>query len=284
MGGPEWVIDRLSPTLFSIENAWSKVDEEWSLRLDRLSRPITGWTNTMRWAVMGGALLATAGFGWVWAQESEVPLKDAPKLETVNQKASYIIGHKIGSQLKREAIEPDVDALLIGIKEAIAGKKMGIPTKDAQAVMQEFSRLAQAAQEEKKKGVGAKNLDEAKKFLAGNTKKDGVITTKSGLQYEVIKEGAGAIPKASDKVRTHYKGTLLDGTVFDSSYDRGEPAEFPVGDVIKGWVEALQLMKVGSKWKLYIPPDLGYGERGAGEDIGPNAMLTFEIELLDIVE
>ena len=109
-------------------------------------------------------------------------------------------------------------------------------------------------------------------------------TTPSGLQYEVITAGDGATPKATDKVRTHYKGTLLNGEVFDSSYDRGEPAEFPVNGVIKGWTEALQMMKVGSKWKLYVPPELGYGERGAGGAIGPNAALVFEVELLGIVE
>ncbi len=238
----------------------------------------------MRWAVMSAGLVAVMGWSLLWAQEKETTLKEPVKLDTVNQRGSYIIGHNIGGQLKREGVEIDLDALLLGIGEAMAGKKMGIPPKDAQAVMQEFGRLAQEAQAEQKKNAGGKNLADAKKFLADNAKKDGIITTKSGLQYEVIKDGEGATPKATDKVRTHYKGTLLDGTVFDSSYDRGEPAEFPVGGVIKGWVEALQLMKVGSKWKLYIPPDLGYGERGAGEDIGPNALLTFEIELLDIVQ
>jgi FKBP-type peptidyl-prolyl cis-trans isomerase FklB len=233
---------------------------------------------------MSAALLATASWGSLSAQETEALIKDAPKLDTVSQKASYIIGHNIGSQLQREGIDADIDALLAGIKEAMAGKKMAIPPKEAQAIMQEFSKIAQDAKDAKKKAAAGKNLDEAKAFLAKNAKKEGIITTKSGLQYEVITAGDGATPKASNKVRTHYKGTLLDGTVFDSSYDRGEPAEFPVDGVIRGWVEALQLMKVGSKWKLYIPPDLGYGERGAGEDIGPNALLTFEIELLDIVE
>ena len=135
----------------------------------------------------------------------------------------------------------------------------------------------------KRKEAGAASIKEGKEFLDANKKKEGVVTLPSGLQYKVIKAGTGAVPKATDTVKTHYRGTLISGTEFDSSYKRNEPAEFPVGGVIKGWTEALQLMKTGSKWQLYIPSELAYGENGAGADIPPNAVLTFDIELLEIV-
>ena len=130
--------------------------------------------------------------------------------------------------------------------------------------------------------MSEEKIDEGRKFLEENSKKEGVITLASGLQYEVITNGSGDKPKLEDNVTTHYHGTLIDGTVFDSSVDRGEPASFPVGGVIKGWTEALQLMSVGSKWKLYVPYDLAYGERGAGPQIGPYSTLIFEVELLSI--
>lgn len=205
-------------------------------------------------------------------------------METVAQKGSYLIGHNIGSQLSSEGIEVDLDALAAGIAAALAGKEPAVPKEQIRQVMQEFQREAQAKASEKKKAEGTKNAQEGKDFLAQNAKKKGVQTTPSGLQYEVIQDGKGAKPKETDTVQTHYKGTLLSGKVFDSSYDRGEPAEFPVNGVIKGWQEALQLMNVGSKWKLYVPSDLAYGERGAGADIGPNSVLVFEVELLGISE
>jgi len=148
---------------------------------------------------------------------------------------------------------------------------------------EEANRIIEAFVADAQEGDGKKNLEEGLAFLAENKKKAGVVELPSGLQYEVLKEGEGEMPTANDQVRCHYHGTLIDGSVFDSSVQRGQPADFPVGGVIQGWVEALQLMSVGSKWKLYIPSDLAYGQRGAGGAIGPNATLIFEVELLEIL-
>jgi FKBP-type peptidyl-prolyl cis-trans isomerase len=211
------------------------------------------------------------------------PADPAPKLDTIMQKGSYLIGHNIGRQLRGDVIAADLVALVAGIKDGMAGRETKIERKEISGVMEAFQKEVQQAQDEQKKSQGGRNTKEGKAFLTENAKKKTVKTTASGLQYEVIQDGDGETPKSTDTVRTHYKGTLIDGTVFDSSYDRGEPAEFPVTGVIKGWVEALQLMKVGSKWKLYVPSELAYGERGAGDKIGPGAVLIFEIELLGIV-
>ena len=161
------------------------------------------------------------------------------------------------------------------MQEVIDGVEPKINNDQALMVIQNYFTKKQSAKSEEK-------IEEGRKFLEENSKKEGVITLASGLQYEVIIDGSGEKPKLEDNVTTHYHGTLLDGTVFDSSVDRGEPASFPVGGVIKGWTEALQLMSVGSKWKLYVPYDLAYGERGAGPQIGPYSTLIFEVELLNI--
>ena len=195
-------------------------------------------------------------------------------------KVSYFIGNNMGGQFAGQGIKVDIEAFVAGMKDALDGKQPKYTREELMAAMQAFEAEMQA--HAAKAGDNAKA--EGEKFLAANGKRKEVTTTASGLQYEVLKEGKGAKPAATDKVKVHYHGTLISGTVFDSSVDRGEPIEFPVQGVIRGWVEALQLMPVGSKWKLFIPSNLAYGESGAGGDIGPNEALVFEVELLDIVK
>ena len=223
--------------------------------------------------------------GLVWAAD-EKPAKEAEKPaaaeQTLEQKVSYGIGLNIGNQLKQDDLNLDINLLSQGIADAISGAQPKISPQELQAAMMEFQQQMQAKMMAKAAAAGAENKAAGEKFLAENAKAEGVKVTDSGLQYKVIKEGEGPMPKATDKVKTHYRGTLLDGTVFDSSYDRGEPVTFPVNGVIAGWTEALQKMKVGSKWKLFVPSDLAYGERGAGQQIGPNQTLVFEVELLGI--
>lgn len=206
----------------------------------------------------------------------------ATKLKTDKDKISYMIGHQIGSNFKRDGLEIDVKMFQNGINEALAGEKSPLTPEESQALMQNLQKEMQGKMAAKQKAEGEKNETAGKEFLKANAKKPGVKTTKSGLQYKVITEGKGESPKASDKVTTNYRGTLIDGTEFDSSYKRGEPASFNVGGVIPGWTEALQLMKPGSKWQLWVPPELGYGANGAGDMIGPQATLAFEVELLKI--
>ena len=188
---------------------------------------------------------------------------------------SYSLGVNIGENIKTQFEDIKIDNFLSGMQEVIDGVEPKVNNDQALMVIQNYFTKKQSAKSEVK-------IEEGRKFLEENSKKEGVITLASGLQYEVIIDGSGEKPKLEDNVTTHYHGTLLDGTVFDSSVDRGEPASFPVGGVIKGWTEALQLMTVGSKWKLYVPYDLAYGERGAGPQIGPYSTLIFEVELLNI--
>ncbi len=204
------------------------------------------------------------------------------ELKTQKDKLSYAIGMDMGGSLKRNAIEVDIDALVKGLKDALAGGKMLMTEQEQRETLIAFQKEFQAKQQEKMKAEAEKNKKEGEAFLAENKKKPGVKTLPSGLQYKVITEGKGASPKETDTVTVNYRGTLIDGTEFDSSYKRKEPATFPVKGVIKGWTEALQLMKEGAKWQLFIPPNLAYGERGAGGTIGPNATLIFEVELLKI--
>ena len=193
------------------------------------------------------------------------------------KKISYAIGMNIAANMKQTGVNDlDWEAVTAGMKAVIEGTKPEVDPKEAgQLLNKYFTEL-----EEK---LHQKAIEDGAAFLAANGERKEVVTLASGLQYEILKEGNGEKPKASDSVKCHYHGTLIDGTVFDSSVRRGEPAVFPVGGVIKGWVEALQLMPVGSKWKLYIPYDLGYGARGAGESIAPYSTLIFEVELLEIV-
>lgn len=196
---------------------------------------------------------------------------------TNKEKASYGIGHNVASSLAGDGIEVDLDLFIQGFKDAQAGKESKVSRTALRAAFNAMAQEARAA-------ALKKNQDAADKFLAENGKKEGITTTESGLQYEVVTEGKGPKPTADDRVEVHYHGTLLDGTVFDSSVQRDMPATFGVTQVIKGWVEGLQLMPVGSKWKLYIPPNLAYGERGSPPKIGPNSALIFEVTLLKIVK
>jgi len=207
----------------------------------------------------------------LFGQEKSPPLKDQ------KDKFSYSIGVNIGSNLSKQNIPVNPDAITAGIKDAIAGKPQLTPDQ-IKEVMATFEK----DMEQKQKAAGEKNASEGTKFLEENKKKDGVKTTGSGLQYKALKQGTGAQPKESDTVTVNYRGTLINGTEFDSSYKRGQAATFPLSGVIKGWTEGLQLMKVGSKYQLFVPPNLGYGDRAVGPDISPNSTLIFEVELLDI--
>ncbi len=222
------------------------------------------------------SLLASSAFGFTSG------LSAATALKTEKDKISYMIGHQIGTNFKRDGIEVDLNMLQNGLKEGLAGTKSPLSEDDTKKLMTDLQKSLQEKAEAKRKAEGEKNTTEGKKFLAENAKKDGVKTLPSGLQYKVITEGKGDSPKPTDVVSTNYRGTLINGTEFDSSYKRGQPAKFPVNGVIKGWTEALQLMKPGAKWQLYVPSDLAYGERGAGEAIGPNSTLIFEVELLGV--
>jgi FKBP-type peptidyl-prolyl cis-trans isomerase len=204
-------------------------------------------------------------------------------LTTAKQKASYAIGMNWGSGLHKQGIEVDAAALIQGMKDALGGNKTLLTEDEARAALMQLQSEVQAKQQEKTLQEGAASKKEGDTFLAANKSKEGVITLPSGLQYKILKEGTGPKPTAADSVVCNYRGTLINGTEFDSSYKRGEPTTFPVGGVIKGWTEALQLMPVGSKWQLFIPADLAYGARGTpGGPIGPNSTLIFEIELLSI--
>jgi FKBP-type peptidyl-prolyl cis-trans isomerase len=203
------------------------------------------------------------------------------KLETDEQKVSYGIGLMEGKRFKQD-FTVDVEAFTAGLKSSISGEKPLMTEEEIKTTIQAFGQKLMAKREAEQKVAADKNKAASEAFLAENAKKDGVKTTASGLQYKVITEGKGAKPKADDTVEVNYKGTLIDGTEFDSSYKRGQPVTFPVNGVIPGWTEALQLMPVGSKFELYIPSDLAYGPGGTGGVIGANQALVFEVELLDI--
>jgi FKBP-type peptidyl-prolyl cis-trans isomerase len=205
-----------------------------------------------------------------------------PGLTTLDEKASYIIGTNIGGNLKQLGTHFQREAFLKGLEEAMASKKSALTEAQIQETMGEFQKVMMEEEQKQMAEKGKKNVEEGAAFLKTNGSREGVTTTASGLQYEVMKAGEGAKPKASDEVTVHYHGTLIDGTVFDSSVDRGQPATFPLGGVIPGWTEALQLMPVGSKYKIFLPSALAYGERGSPPDIGPNSVLVFEVELLKI--
>lgn len=206
------------------------------------------------------------------------------KIELNDQKAkvSYGIGMSLGTDFKAQGIEIDPDVMVQAIKDVTTGGKTLMTEEEVRKVITDFQKELVAKQEAKAKEGGIKNLKDGEAFLAENSKKTGVVTLPSGLQYKVEKKGTGKKPGPSDTVTVHYKGTLIDGTEFDSSYKRGEPVSFPVGGVIPGWTEALQLMEEGSKWQLFIPAKLAYGERGAGAQIGPNSTLIFDVELLKV--
>ena len=204
------------------------------------------------------------------------------KLETEERKFSYAIGMEVGASVKNIGTEIDLGAFMAGVETVLKEKEALMEQQEANEIKGIVFRRLQGERMEKDNVDKSSNLAAAEKFLEENKAKSDVATTASGLQYQVLRKGSGAAPKASDKVKVHYKGTLLDGTVFDNSYDRKQPAVFGVGQVIKGWSEGLQLMKVGGKYKLWIPPELGYGERRMGDKISPNSLLIFEVELLGI--
>lgn len=205
-------------------------------------------------------------------------------LKTQKDKFSYSLGMKMGENLHRQSVPVDPAILARGLRDALAGGKTLLTDEEAQAALSEVQDDLRKKQQEKMQEAGAANKKEGEAFLTANKAKEGVIALPSGLQYKILKQGTGPKPTASDTVVCNYQGTLIDGKEFDSSYKRGQPATFPVSGVIKGWTEALQLMPVGSKWQLFIPADLAYGDRGPSPEIGPDSTLVFEVELLSIAD
>jgi FKBP-type peptidyl-prolyl cis-trans isomerase FklB len=213
----------------------------------------------------------------VLALAMPVLAQDKTQLKDQKDKASYAIGVNLGLNFTKQKVPINPDALSAGIKDAMAGKP-----KMTEAERNETMAALEKDMENKQKEMAQTNIKEGEKFLAENKKKEGVKTTSSGLQYKVVKEGTGSQPKATDMVTVNYEGKLLDGTVFDSSYKRGQPATFPLNAVIKGWTEGLQLMKTGGKYQLFVPANLAYGDRAVGADIAANSTLMFDIELLEV--
>lgn len=210
---------------------------------------------------------------------------DQAKLNDMNQKMSYMLGRQIGVQLKGTEIDIDLDAFTDGVSESLAGSDLRLSDdeirKVSAAIQTQIANVQKKAQERQARLV-TENLKKGEAFLAANAGKKGVTVLPSGLQYKVITPGTGKSPDSRGSVTVHYTGTLIDGTVFDSSVERGQPITFPVNGVIKGWTEALQLMKEGAKWQLFIPADLAYGPRGSGANIGPNETLLFDVELIKV--
>jgi FKBP-type peptidyl-prolyl cis-trans isomerase len=222
------------------------------------------------------------------AKKAPVTAKSATTvtLKTQKEKASYALGMKIGNDLRRQGVNASVDPALTarGLKDALSGSKALLTEDEEKAALTQLQTDVRGQMEAKAHTEGAAARKEGEDFLAANKSKPGVVTLPSGLQYKILNAGSGPKPTASDTVSCNYRGTLINGKEFDSSYKRGQPVSFPVGGVIKGWTEALQLMPVGSKWQLFIPSDMAYGDRGAGPDIGPGQTLIFEVELLKIEE
>jgi len=224
-------------------------------------------------AILGISLLACQAY----AEEQN-------SLKSQKDKISYIIGLDVGSNLKKQSIEVDPDLLMKGLKDGLGGNKPLMSEQEMTETKTAFSQEMMKKHEAEQQIIGEKNKKEEKSFFAENKKKEGVITLPSGLQYKIITQGTGKTPKVTDTVTVNYRGTLINGTEFDSSYKRGQPATFPLNGVIPGWTEALQLMKEGSKWQLFIPSNLAYGDKSAGNIIGPNSALIFEVELISVHE
>jgi FKBP-type peptidyl-prolyl cis-trans isomerase FklB len=203
-------------------------------------------------------------------------------LKTDKDKVSYAIGVNIGKSMRKDSVDIDPTIFSRGMKDALAGGKLLLTDDEMKVALTKLQTELRAKQEQAMQKAGEINKKAGDGFLAQNKTKEGVVALPDGLQYKILKEGTGPKPSATDSVVCNYRGTLLDGTEFDSSYKRGQPATFPVSGVIKGWTEAVQLMPVGSKWQLFVPAELAYGNRGAGPDIGPNSTLIFEVELLSI--
>jgi len=206
------------------------------------------------------------------------------ELKTEKDKLSYAVGLNVGRSLQKDSVEIDPNVLVQGLKDALAGGKTQMSEDDAKGIIQSLQADLHKKQEAQMQAAGEANKKQGDAFMSANKSKEGVITLPDGLQYKILTAGTGPKPVASDTVICNYKGTLIDGTEFDSSYKRGQPATFPVDKVIKGWTEALQMMPVGSKWQLFVPPDMAYGARGPNPLIGSNAVLVFEVELLSIKE
>ena len=208
--------------------------------------------------------------------------KPSTKPESKRDKLSYSIGFNIAKQFKSQKIDINPDIFADAVKSVYAGLPTALSEEEVMATLQSFEKEMQEKMQGEAKAASGPNKEAGKAFLANNKKNPAVVELPSGLQYEILKDGTGEVPKATSTVTTHYAGTLIDGTTFDSSVERGQPAQFPVNGVIKGWTEALQLMKPGSKWKLFIPSDLAYGDAGSPPKIGPGATLIFEVELISI--
>lgn len=226
-------------------------------------------------------------FGWVVALgilllAGQTGAAEKMTLKTQKEKLSYTMGVEAGNNMKRQSVDIDPDVLSRGLKDALSGSALLMSEEEMLAVKNAFRQEMMAKQAEETKKLAEKNKKAGEAFLEENKKKEGVKTLPSGLQYKVITEGTGKSPKTTDTVTVNYRGTSIDGVEFDSSYKRGQPATFPVNGVIPGWTEALQLMKEGAKWQIFIPASLAYGEKGAGNIIGPNATLIFEVELISI--
>jgi FKBP-type peptidyl-prolyl cis-trans isomerase FklB len=206
---------------------------------------------------------------------------EKPELKNQKDKESYSLGYQFGQGAKSQGLDINVELYTSGIQDALSGSKPQLSQEEMRQTVSEIQKRFIAAREKELKEMSAKNLAAGKAFMEENEKKEGVKTLPSGLQYKVLAEGSGKTPKAADNVTVNYKGTFINGAEFDSSYKRGKPATFQVDKVVKGWTEALQLMKEGSKWQLFIPPELGYGDRGGGP-VPPNSTLIFEVELISV--
>ncbi|AZR82495.1 FKBP-type peptidyl-prolyl cis-trans isomerase [Thiomicrospira sp. S5] len=211
---------------------------------------------------------------------SVTALADDTKLNSVDKKASYALGSDLAKNFQQQGVEIDIPALVLGMQDVMENKSLRLTDAEMQQAVNEVKKQVMQKQAEARKKLAEDNAQKGEAFLAKNKKRDNVKVTKSGLQYRIIEPGKGATPKEDDVLTANYKGTLIDGTEFDSSYSRGTPIEFQMGDVIPGWGEALKMMKPGAKWEIFVPPSLGYGSKGAGDIIGPNETLIFTIELI----
>jgi len=232
--------------------------------------------------LLGAGASAQQGSSGAAASGGATKSAGSTTLTSKKDKESYAIGMNMGRSLKAQPVEVEPAIVAQGLKDALSGGKLALTDDEAKQILTELQGEVQKTQEAKMSQVSDANKKEGTAFLAANKAKQGVTTLPSGLQYKIEKEGTGPKPAASDTVVCNYRGTLINGKEFDSSYKRGQPASFPVSGVIKGWTEALQLMPVGSKWELYVPAEMAYGDRGAGPDIGPGATLIFEVELISI--
>ncbi|WP_339723587.1 FKBP-type peptidyl-prolyl cis-trans isomerase [uncultured Paraglaciecola sp.] len=241
--------------------------------------------NTLAFLTASSLFLAACGNDKTATPESktaEVPEATDLPLNSLEQKLSYIVGTNLAGQFQRDELSLDLDAFILAVNDVASGSESRLTQEQIQEAVATVQQQAQEKQLLAQQQASAKNVAEGLAYLEANAKKEGVVVTESGLQYKEIVAGDGEMPTSDKTVVVHYTGTLTDGTEFDSSYKRGEPAEFPVTGVIKGWVEALQLMNVGDKFELAIPSDLAYGAKGSGQTIGPDATLLFEVELLEI--